>query len=68
MDKLPPELLHKIFIQLDLQQRLVCLTVCRSWWRVLDQCCLFYSIVLRNEDDYFNRSMDMFERLPDRAA
>jgi hypothetical protein len=68
MDKLPVELLHKIFIQLDLQQKLACLTVCRSWWRVLDKYRLFNSIVLQKSDDQLNRFMDMFKRLPERAA
>jgi hypothetical protein len=51
MDKLPLELLHKIFIQLDLQQRLVCLLVCRSWWRVLDTYSLFYDVNLCGDSE-----------------
>jgi hypothetical protein len=68
MDKLPPELLHKIFFHLNLQERLGCLTICRRWWSVLDKYSLFCRIELENEGDRFNRFMDMFKRLPERAA
>ncbi|KAI8880283.1 hypothetical protein K501DRAFT_302292 [Backusella circina FSU 941] len=68
MDKLPSEILHKVFIQLDLQQRLICLLICRNWWNVLDRCSLFYDINLNEDDDQFDRMMDIFERSLDRAA
>jgi hypothetical protein len=70
MDKLPSEILNKIFIQLDLQQRLKCLLVCRNWWSVLDKYSLFYDIHIDESENIhqFDRFMEMFERLPDRAA
>jgi hypothetical protein len=63
MDKLPAELLHKIFIELKLEQRLKCLTICRSWWSVLDSYGFFYDIILResNKGKRFNRFMDMLK-------
>jgi hypothetical protein len=69
MDKLPAELLHKIFIELKLEQRLKCLTVCRSWWRVLDRYSLFYDLLLEEGDDNgLNTFMDTLKHLPNRAA
>jgi hypothetical protein len=67
MDKLPPEVLHNIIIQLDLQHRLTYLTVCRRWWNVLDNGALFYSFSIIG-DNYFNTIMDAFEQLPARAT
>jgi hypothetical protein len=68
MDKIPPELLHNIFIQLNLQQRLLCLNVCRSWWRVLDKHSLFYSVEMREDNLQFYRMMKLLQQFPDRAA
>jgi hypothetical protein len=70
MDKLPSEILNKIFIQLDLQQRLVCLRVCRSWWNVVDKCSLFYDIHLdeTQNKDRFDRFINKFEQSPERAS
>jgi hypothetical protein len=68
MDKLPPELLHRIFIQLDFEQRLACTLVCRSWWSVLDKYSLFYNLVLKKDKDHFSRFINMFKQSPDRAA
>ncbi|KAI8879755.1 hypothetical protein K501DRAFT_302990 [Backusella circina FSU 941] len=68
MDKLPPEIFHRIFTQLDLKQRLVCTLVCRSWWNILDRYSLFCNVELKKGKDQFNRFIDMIERLPDRAA
>ncbi|KAI8880289.1 hypothetical protein K501DRAFT_275706 [Backusella circina FSU 941] len=68
MDKLPPELLHGIFAQLDLKQRLVCLLVCRSWWNVLDRYSLFCNVELKEEKDQFKKFMGKIKLLPDRAA
>jgi hypothetical protein len=67
MDKLPPEILYKIFIQVDLQERLTCLTVCTCWWNVLDKGALFYSFIITNNNQ-FRRFMRGFERLPGRAT
>jgi hypothetical protein len=68
MDKLPPEILHKIFFQLDLQERLYCLIICRKWWSVLDKYSLFCRIELQSKDGHFNRLVDMSKRLPERTA
>jgi hypothetical protein len=67
MDKLPSEILHNIFILLDLQERLACLTVCTRWWNVLDKGALFYSFTITNKNQ-FRRFMRGFERLPGRAS
>jgi hypothetical protein len=67
MDKLPTEILHNIFIQLDLQHRLTYLTVCRRWWNVLDNGALFYNVSIIG-DNYFNILMDVFEQSPARAT
>jgi hypothetical protein len=67
MDKLPSEILHSIFIQLDLQERLTCLTVCTRWRNVLDKGALFYSFTITNNNQ-FRRFMRGFERLPDYAS
>jgi hypothetical protein len=83
MDKFPPEILHRIFAQIGLQQRLVCLLVCRSWWRVLDGYSLFYDIDfyetwdksmrldyahLMKFRDRFNRIINTLEQSPRHAA
>jgi hypothetical protein len=67
MDSFPREILHKIFIQLDLQQQLECLLVCRCWWNALDKYSLFYSVQLKNPD-YFNKWITLFEQSPGYAA
>jgi hypothetical protein len=67
MDKLAPEILHNIFIQLDLKQRLECLRVCRSWWSVLDGYSLFYSVKLTRENNQSNRMINIFKQLDERA-
>jgi hypothetical protein len=63
MDRLAPEILHSVFIQLDLQERLICLTVCTRWWSVLDKGALFYSFTITSNNQ-FRRFMRGFERLP----
>jgi hypothetical protein len=68
MGKYPPELLHKIFTLLNLKQRLICLTVCRSWWKVLDKRSLFYNVKIKEETDRFKRVMHMFEQSPASAS
>jgi hypothetical protein len=68
MDKLPPEILHTIFIKLDLQQRLKCLLVCRSWFSVLDRYCLFFDIKMDADKEQFSRARRMFKGFPERAA
>jgi hypothetical protein len=69
MDKLPPELLHRIFFVLDFQTKLVCLTICRRWWRVLDKYRLFYRVDIKtNNLDRLHGMMDMFKQLPECAT
>jgi Leucine-rich repeat (LRR) protein len=67
MNELPAEILHDIFFCLELKERLECLRVCRRWWKALDSYNLFYSFIIRR-DEQFNRVMNVFERLPDYAA
>ncbi|KAI8882888.1 hypothetical protein K501DRAFT_315319 [Backusella circina FSU 941] len=68
MNRIPPEILHKVFSLLDLDERLTCTLVSRSWWSVLDRYSLFYNIEIENDNDRFIRFIDMIERLPHRAA
>ncbi|KAI8879782.1 hypothetical protein K501DRAFT_276227 [Backusella circina FSU 941] len=44
------------------------MVVCRNWCRVLDRCSLFYSFNLYENNDQFNRFINMFKQSPDRAA
>jgi hypothetical protein len=67
MNELPAEILHDIFFCLELKDRLECLRVCRRWWKALDSYNLFYSFIIRQEEQ-FNRVMESFARLPDYAA
>jgi hypothetical protein len=67
MNELPAEILHDIFFCLELKERLECFRVCRRWWKALDSYNLFYSFIIR-QDEQFNRVMNAFERLPDYAA
>jgi hypothetical protein len=68
MDNLPTEILHRIFIQLELKQRLVCTLVCRNWWQILDTYSLFCNVELKKGKEQFNRMINMFERSPERAS
>lgn len=68
MDKLPLEILHKIFVLLALDERLTCALVCRSWWRALDDHCLFYSVEIKAKYYYFGRFINMMQQSPHRAA
>ncbi|KAI8880916.1 hypothetical protein K501DRAFT_275137 [Backusella circina FSU 941] len=68
MDTFPPELLHNIFIPLDLKQRLICTRVSRNWWYVLYGCSLFYDVHMKKAETKFNRYIDMFKRPPGLAA
>ncbi|KAI8886814.1 hypothetical protein K501DRAFT_308504 [Backusella circina FSU 941] len=58
MDILPNEIWNKIFIQLNLKQRLVCMLVCRSWCSLIDEYSLLYDIEI----------VDMINRSPHRAV
>jgi hypothetical protein len=68
MDKLAPEILHNIFIQLDLKHRLECLRVCHRWWSVLNGYSLFYSVKLTRENNQSNRMINIFKQLHERAT
>ncbi|KAI8890341.1 hypothetical protein K501DRAFT_266253 [Backusella circina FSU 941] len=68
MDKLPPEIWHKIFICLDLDIRLECMIICRSWWRILDKYSLFHNVEIVYKREEFTKLMEMFMRSPHHAA
>jgi hypothetical protein len=69
MEKLPTEVLHKIFIELELHQRLICLLVCRSWWRVLEKYSLFYTVEIKQCSKYsFDKNLSKFVKSPALAA
>jgi hypothetical protein len=67
MEKLPLEILQNTFTLLSLNDRTVCLRVCRHWWSVLDKYCLFYNVVI-NKSNKFTQFMDLMERSPRHAA
>jgi hypothetical protein len=67
MSNIPSEIGQKIFTQLSLTDRLECTLVCRNWWRILDGCCLFYSIEIKTNENLFRRFMEMIEKFPDYA-
>jgi hypothetical protein len=67
MDRFPPELLHNVFIQLDLSERLICTLVCHKWWSVLDTCSLLCDVEIKSERQ-FHRFIDMIKRAPHREA
>jgi hypothetical protein len=67
MNNVPSEIVQKIFTQLSLADRLECTLVCRNWWRILDGCCLFYSIEIKTNENLFRRFMEMIEKFPDYA-
>jgi hypothetical protein len=52
MSELPAEILHDIFFCLELKERLECLRVCRRWWKALDSYNLYYSFVIRREEQF----------------
>jgi hypothetical protein len=68
MEKLPPEILQNTFTLLSLNDRTVCLRVCRYWWSVLDKYCLFYNVVIYRNIDRFTKFMELMERSPRHAA
>jgi hypothetical protein len=67
MDRVPPEILQKIFLLLVLDERLACSLVCQSWWHVLDEY-LLYSVEIAKDHDRFIRFIDMIQQSPHRAA
>jgi hypothetical protein len=68
MDRVPNELLNTVFIQLNLQERLICMLVCRKWWLLIDKYSLLYNVKIVGNVDCFNRFMTMIDRAPHRAA
>jgi hypothetical protein len=67
MSKFPLEIWHRIFIQLDLHERIKCTLVCQSWWQILDKYSLLCNVELIHNQDQFIDFMDMIERFPHRA-
>lgn len=61
MDHIPVEILHHIFIQLELKDRLECMLVCRFWYDTLDGRSLLHSLYIPS--GRFHRVKDMLERL-----
>ncbi|KAI8890296.1 hypothetical protein K501DRAFT_328656 [Backusella circina FSU 941] len=68
MEKVPPEILHVIFTHLDLDERLKCTIICRSWWQILNKYSLFYNVEIAYNEDEFIKFMDMIKRSPHRAV
>jgi hypothetical protein len=68
MDTLTSEILHNIFIHLELKHRLVCTLVCRRWWHILDKVSLFYCIEIIQRNNTFKKCIHQFEQRPHRAA
>ncbi|KAI8882313.1 hypothetical protein K501DRAFT_273824 [Backusella circina FSU 941] len=66
MDRLPTEILHSVFIQLPLRQRLECTLVCRYWSDLLRKRSLFHTVVME-EEDICDRFLEMIQRFPARA-
>jgi hypothetical protein len=66
MDHIPIEILHLIFIQLTLKDKLQCMLVCQFWYNTLDQRSLLHTLHI--SDDQFQRFKDMVERLPYRGT
>lgn len=68
MDKLPPEILHRVFIKLDLKERVICALFCRKWWNVLDRTCLYYNVTTNSIVIKFIKFMRMIKQFPHRAT
>jgi hypothetical protein len=66
MDHIPAELLHQIFIKLDLKYKLECMLVCRFWYNTLDRRSLLDTLII-NSDVFFELE-EMIERQPYRAT
>jgi hypothetical protein len=67
MDKLPPEVLISTFIHVPFRSRIRCALVCKSWWRILNECSMFHNIDIQNSE-FFTKFMDRIKRSPHRAA
>lgn len=66
MEHIPIELLHEIFIKLDLKDRLECMLVCRLFYNALDQGSLLCT--LRINSRVFLKFKEMIKRQPYRAT
>jgi hypothetical protein len=66
MDRIPTELLHEIFIKLDLKDKLKCMLVCRFWYATLDRRSLLHELDI--DSDVFLKLIQMIESHPHRAA
>jgi hypothetical protein len=66
MDHVPVEVLHEIFIRLDLKNRLQCMTVCRYWYDILDRRSLLHTVDISRSR--FLGFKDMVERHSYRGA
>jgi hypothetical protein len=60
MDRIPTELLHEIFIKLDLKDKLKCMLVSRCWYATLDRRSLLHTLV-RNHREVL-KLKEMIER------
>lgn len=63
MDKLPDEILHKIFTQTTMMQKQECMLVCGRWASLIRTRCLFRTVQIRNSPLY-ERFIDLIERIP----
>jgi hypothetical protein len=54
MNGLPHEILHDIFIQLSLDQRLKCTLVGRSWYTALYKRTLLYDVTINSQHKHDN--------------
>jgi hypothetical protein len=68
MNILANEVLHNIFIQLELEERIECTLVCHKWWRVLDNYSLVHDIKINQNQDGFSRFLEMIKQCPHRAS
>jgi hypothetical protein len=66
MDSIPTELSHEIFIKLALKDKIQCLSVCHSWYNMLDKHGLLYKLDITSRQ--YHKLKDMIERLPHRGA
>jgi hypothetical protein len=63
MDRVPAEILDRIFIQLHLEQKIECMLVCRKWRQVIRTLDLLHTIVLPSNDFYSNDGLRRFSSL-----
>ncbi|KAI7892492.1 uncharacterized protein EV154DRAFT_504623 [Mucor mucedo] len=60
MNKLPKETLILLFSQLDVEDRLECILVCRNWYTVITENILYKKLNFSNIDR-FNKAIDLFD-------